>query len=58
VPEFLQHDIKVDDLVQALEARLFADQSSLMQRFEQIHDELKQDADKKSAQAVITLMQQ
>lgn len=58
VPEFLQHDIKVDDLVQALEARLFADQSSLMQRFEQIHHELKQDADKKSAQAVITLMQQ
>lgn len=56
VPEFLQHDIKVDDLVSALEERLFQDQTALLSRFEQIHHELKQNADEKSAQAVIALM--
>jgi len=56
VPEFLQHDIKVDDLVSALEERLFQDQAALLSRFEQIHHELKQNADEKSAQAVIALM--
>ena len=56
MPEFLQHDIKVDDLVSALEERLFQDQTALLSRFEQIHHELKQNADEKSAQAVIALM--
>ncbi|QOL24606.1 lipid-A-disaccharide synthase [Thalassotalea sp. LPB0316] len=56
VPEFLQHDVQVDALVAALETRLFEDQSALMQRFEQIHHELKQNADEKAAQAIIALI--
>ena len=56
VPEFLQHDVKVEHLTKAIEERLFEDQSQLMARFESIHHELKQNADEKSAQAIIALM--
>ncbi|GLX80947.1 lipid-A-disaccharide synthase [Thalassotalea eurytherma] len=56
VPEFLQHDVKVEHLTKAIEERLFEDQSQLIARFESIHHELKQNADEKSAQAIIALM--
>jgi lipid-A-disaccharide synthase len=58
VPELLQQQVTVENIVPLLEQRLFSDQSFLNQRFTEIHHSLKQNANEQAAKAVLNLMQQ
>ena len=56
VPELLQAEVTVDNIVPLLEERLYKDQSQLDAAFTEIHHQLKQDASVTAAQAVLTLI--
>ncbi|GHG01034.1 lipid-A-disaccharide synthase [Thalassotalea marina] len=56
LPELLQGNVTTDKIVPLLKERLYQDQSDLTQSYLDIHQSLKQNASKQSAQAVIDLM--
>ncbi len=56
VPELLQSAVCVENIVPLVEERLYQDQTQLDQEFINIHLQLKQDASKVAADAVIELM--
>ena len=56
LPELLQGNVTTDNIVPLLKERLYQDQSDLTQSYLDIHQSLKQNASKQSAQAVIDLM--
>lgn len=56
VPELLQGQVTVDNIIPLVEERLYQDQSALNQAFTTIHQTLKQDASKQAANAVIDLL--
>jgi lipid-A-disaccharide synthase len=56
VPELLQGQVTVDNIIPLVEERLHQDQSALNQAFTTIHQTLKQDASKQAANAVIDLL--
>ncbi|WP_462158065.1 lipid-A-disaccharide synthase [Pseudoalteromonas sp. GB56] len=56
VPEFLQHECNVDSLCAALEPRLYGDTSALIQRFTDIHKNIRCDASAQAAKAVLELI--
>ncbi len=56
VPEFLQHECNVDALCAALEPRLYGDTSALIQRFTDIHKNIRCDASAQAAKAVLELI--
>ena len=53
VPELLQAEVTVDNILPLVKERLFEDQSALNQAFTDIHLALKQDASEQAAKAVI-----
>ena len=57
VPELLQSDVTVDNILPLIEQRLFEDQSALDQAFTDIHLALKQDASAQAAKAVLDLIE-
>ncbi|MBN0987031.1 lipid-A-disaccharide synthase [Amphritea pacifica] len=59
VPEILQKDVRPEILGPAIEQALFdsEEQSALKQRFYEIHLQLRQDASKKAADAIVRLLQ-
>lgn len=56
VPELLQSQVTVDNILPLVEERLYSDQSQLNQEFIEIHRTLKQNASEKAAMAVLNLM--
>ena len=56
VPELLQGQVTVENILPLVEERLYQDQSALDQAFTTIHQTLKQDASKQAANAVIDLL--
>lgn len=56
VPELLQEEVNADTLSEKLDALLSGREQQDIGRFEQLHHELKQNADKQSAQAVLSLI--
>lgn len=56
VPELLQDEVTVDNIVPLLKARIYQDQSALNQSFTDIHLLLKQDASKQAALTVSQLI--
>lgn len=58
VPEFIQDDMQVETLKDALWPLLTQDQSELKQAYTEIHQSIKLDASKKAAECVWTLMEQ
>ena len=56
VPELLQAQVSVENIMPLLEERLYQDQSALNEAFMEIHQQLKQNASEKAAQAVSTLL--
>jgi lipid-A-disaccharide synthase len=56
VPELLQAEVTVDNILPLVEERLFEDQSALNQAFTDIHLMLKQNASEQAAKAVIDLL--
>lgn len=56
VPELLQDEVTVENIVPLVKARLYDDQSALDQAFMDIHLQLKQDANKQAALAVSQLI--
>ncbi|WP_440874002.1 lipid-A-disaccharide synthase [Thalassotalea sp. PLHSN55] len=56
VPELLQQQVTPENIIPLVKERLYQNQESLNQTFTDIHLALKQDASKKSAQAVMELM--
>jgi lipid-A-disaccharide synthase len=56
VPELLQGQVTVDNIIPLVEERLYQDQSALNQAFTTIHQTLKQNASKQAANAVIDLL--
>lgn len=56
VPEFLQDDCNVDTLCEALHTRLYDDQSALIARFTQIHKDIRCDASRQAADAVLEII--
>ncbi|MEW6982620.1 lipid-A-disaccharide synthase [Colwelliaceae bacterium 6471] len=56
VPELLQNQVTVDNIVPLLTERLYNDQSDLDLAFSQIHKELQQNASEKAARAVMELI--
>jgi len=57
VPELLQGQVQVDNIVPLVKERLYQDQSNLDQAFTSIHTQLKQNASKQAATAVEQLYQ-
>lgn len=57
VPEFIQDDMQVETLKDALLPLLTQDQSELKQAYTEIHQSIKLDASKKAAECVWTLME-
>lgn len=58
VPELLQDEVTVDNIVELVKQRLYQDQSQLNQAFIDIHLMLKQNASEKAADAVFQLLAQ
>ncbi len=58
VPEFIQHDMTVDNLKNALLPLLTETQEELKQAYKDIHTSIKLDASKKAAECVWQLMEQ
>ncbi|MDT0604476.1 lipid-A-disaccharide synthase [Thalassotalea castellviae] len=56
VPELLQQDVCVENILPLVKERLYKDQSELNQAFMTIHQSLQQNASEKSAEAVINLL--
>ncbi len=56
VPELLQTDVSVENILPLIEERLFEDQSALNQAYTDIHLMLKQNASVQAAKAVIDLL--
>ncbi|WP_105200521.1 MULTISPECIES: lipid-A-disaccharide synthase [unclassified Pseudoalteromonas] len=56
VPEYLQHECNVDALCEALEPRLYGDNSALIARFTEIHQNIRCDASRQAAKAVLELI--
>ncbi len=56
VPELLQGQVTVDNILPLLTERLYQDQTILNDAFIEIHQQLQQNASKKAAQAVIDLL--
>lgn len=56
VPELLQAEVCPEKIVPLLQARLYQDQSALNESFIHIHQQLKCDASKQAAQAVVDLL--
>lgn len=56
VPELLQGQVTVENILPLVEERLYQDQSALNNAFTAIHQTLKQDASKQAANAVIDLL--
>jgi len=56
VPELLQSDVTVANILPLIEERLFEDQSTLNQAYTDIHLMLKQNASEQAAKAVIDLL--
>lgn len=56
VPELLQNEVTVENILPLVQDRLYQDQSSLNDAFTQIHLTLKQNASEKAATAVIELL--
>ncbi|MFY8272631.1 lipid-A-disaccharide synthase [Pseudoalteromonas sp. SSDWG2] len=56
VPEYLQHECNVDRLCEALEPRLYGDNSELVARFTDIHKNIRCDASSQAAKAVLELI--
>ena len=56
VPELLQAEVTVENILPLVIARLFEDQSALNQAYTDIHLTLKQNASKQAAKAVIDLL--
>ncbi|MFT6247070.1 MAG: lipid-A-disaccharide synthase [Cognaticolwellia sp.] len=56
VPELLQTNVTVENILPLVEERLFEDQSALNQAFTEIHLALKQNASEQAAKAVINLL--
>ena len=56
VPELLQANVTVDNILPLVEERLFEDQSALNQAFTDIHLDLKQNASEQAAIAVTNLL--
>ncbi|SES84966.1 lipid-A-disaccharide synthase [Thalassotalea agarivorans] len=56
VPELLQDEVTVDNIVPLLKERLYDNQEDLTAAFTEIHQVLKQDASKQAAQAVVDLL--
>lgn len=52
VPELLQSEVSVDNIVPLIKERLYQDQSELNQEFEEIHKSLKQNASEEAAKVV------
>ncbi len=57
VPELLQSEVTVDNILPLIKERLFEDQSALDQAFTDIHLALKQDASAQAAKAVLDLIE-
>lgn len=57
VPELLQSEVTVDNILPLIKERLFEDQSALNQAFTDIHLALKQDASAQAAKAVLDLIE-
>jgi lipid-A-disaccharide synthase len=57
VPEVIQKNVTADNLSHLVSERLYQDQSQLQQAFVDIHQQLKQDASTKAAQAVMALIE-
>jgi lipid-A-disaccharide synthase len=58
VPELLQSEVSADNIVPLINDRLYNDQSQLDGSYINMHQQLKCDASKQSAQAVIDIMEQ
>lgn len=58
VPELLQREVTVDNIVPLIKERLYQDQSALNEAFTDIHRQLKQNASEQAAKAVIELINQ
>ena len=56
VPELLQNDVTVENIVPLVNERLYQDQSSLNDEFISIHNTLRQNASEKAAEAVVALL--
>jgi lipid-A-disaccharide synthase len=56
VPELLQGDVTVENILPLVEERMFSDQSALNQAYTDIHLMLKQNASEQAAKAVINLL--
>lgn len=56
VPELLQAEVCPEKIIPLLQARLYQDQSALNESFIHIHQQLKCDASKQAAQAVVDLL--
>ncbi len=57
VPELLQSQVTVDNIVPLVKDRLYCDQAELNQAFTEIHHSLRQNASEQAAKAVIELCQ-
>ncbi|MBY6186946.1 lipid-A-disaccharide synthase [Marinobacter hydrocarbonoclasticus] len=56
VPELIQHDCTVENLVAEVEARLAMDPVPLIQRFTELHQSIRLDASERAADAVLALV--
>jgi len=56
VPELLQSQVTVENILPLVKERLYQDQSQLDAAFTEIHQQLRQNASEKSAQAVLELV--
>lgn len=57
VPELLQSEVTPDNIVPLITQRLYEDQSALNASYLTIHQQLKRDASKQAAQAVVDLLE-
>ncbi|MBY5921367.1 lipid-A-disaccharide synthase [Ferrimonas balearica] len=56
VPELIQHDCTVDNLVAEVEAKLAMDPAPLLARFTELHKQIRLDASERAADAVLALV--
>ncbi|ADN75174.1 lipid-A-disaccharide synthase [Ferrimonas balearica DSM 9799] len=56
VPELIQHDCTVDNLVAEVEAKLAMDPAPLLARFTELHQQIRLDASERAADAVLALV--
>jgi lipid-A-disaccharide synthase len=56
VPELLQKEVCAEQIVPLVKERLYQDQSQLDESYRQIHQQIKCDASKQAAKAVIDVL--